>query len=323
MPFRDIHGHRRILELLSRSISHGTLPPSLLFAGPSGAGTRQTAIAVAQAVNCLHKASAETARKDPGSADSALSAVALDADLADACGTCAQCVRIARGVHPDVLVVEPGDSGTIKIDQIRDVVDRSSYRPFEGKRRVVLVDEADALVPPAQNALLKTLEEPPPSSIFILATARPDALLPTVRSRCIRLTFAAGGREEVDADAAAVAQRVLAQTAAPAGSAVGQRLDAAKELLTNTGGSSASDREQVSAHLKAMASLLRDIEVISTRAAGTELANPALQSAIERLAPAYHGERGVRAFAAIDEALEAIERNVGIKVVADWLVLQL
>ena len=92
-------------------------------------------------------------------------------------------------MHPDVLVVEPGDSGSIKIEQVRDVVDRARYRPFEGRRRVVIIDEADALVAAAQNALLKTLEEPPPSSVFILVTARPDVLLPTVRSRCPQLRF--------------------------------------------------------------------------------------------------------------------------------------
>ena len=61
--------------------------------------------------------------------------------------TCAACTRIARGVHADVLIVEPGDNGSIKIDQVRDVIDRAAYRPFEGRRRVVIIDEADALVP--------------------------------------------------------------------------------------------------------------------------------------------------------------------------------
>ena len=70
--------------------------------------------------------------------------------------------------------------GSIKIDQVRDVIDRAGYRPFEGRRRVVIIDEADALVPQAQNALLKTLEEPPSASVFMLVTSRPDALLPTV-----------------------------------------------------------------------------------------------------------------------------------------------
>ncbi len=92
-------------------------------------------------------------------------------------------------MHADVLVVEPGDTGAIKVEQVRDAIDRTAYRPFEGRRRVVIIDEADALAVAAQNALLKTLEEPPPASVFVLVTSRPDVLLPTVRSRCQRLRF--------------------------------------------------------------------------------------------------------------------------------------
>src|SRR5204863_7715310 len=83
----------------------------------------------------------------------------------------------------------PNDKGNIVIEQVRDAVDRAAYRPFEGKSRVVVIDEADALMAQAQNALLKTLEEPPSASVFILVTAHPDVLLPTVLSRCPRLRF--------------------------------------------------------------------------------------------------------------------------------------
>src|SRR5213593_3744885 len=196
MPFAQVFGHRRLVSLLSRSIENDSLPPSLLFAGPDGVGKRLTAIAVAQTLNCVERGPWTA---EPGSVD--------------ACGRCPVCTRIARNVHPDVLIVEPGDSGAIKIDQVRDIVDRAAYRPFEGRRRVVIVDEADALVPAAQNALLKTLEEPPPSSTFILVTARPDMLLPTVRSRCIRLWFAEGAREEIEVEARELAQQVLAHAA--------------------------------------------------------------------------------------------------------------
>src|SRR3954471_4417004 len=183
MAFHDVIGHRTLVSLLARSIARGPLPPSLIFAGPAGVGKRLTALAVAQTLNCL--------QPDVASGFSRTS-TAPDADpLIDACGKCAACLRIARGVHPDVLLIEPGDSGSIKIDPIRDAIDRSSYRPFEGRRRAVIIDEADALVPQAQNALLKTLEEPPSASIFILVTAKPDALLPTVLSRCPRLRFRA------------------------------------------------------------------------------------------------------------------------------------
>jgi DNA polymerase-3 subunit delta' len=230
-------------------------------------------------------------------------------------------MRIARGVHPDVVVLEPGDSGAIKIDQVRDVVDRAAYRPFEGRRRVVVIDQADALVAAAQNALLKTLEEPPSASVFVLLTARPDMLLATVRSRCIKLWFPEAAAAEVSAGSRDAAERVLdhaARTADPR-----RRIEAAKELLTGTGGSPAADREQLAAHLLAIASLLRDVEVLGARADSSRLANADMRPAIERLTPAYQGDRGIRAFAAVDHALEALDRNAGIKVVADWLVLQL
>src|SRR4051812_15174997 len=129
MPFRDVIGHRRLVDLLVRSVRRLSLPPSLIFAGPSGIGKRLTATAVAQTLNC-------TAPQLVGD------------ERIDACGVCSACARIARGTYPDVLVIEPGDSGSIKIDQIREAVDRTGYRPFEGKRRVVIVDDADALMPP-------------------------------------------------------------------------------------------------------------------------------------------------------------------------------
>jgi len=303
MPLRDIRGHRRLIDLLARSIERGALPPASIFAGPSGVGKLATALAVVQLINCQ---SPVTSRQSP---------------VPDACGTCAACSRIARGVHPDVLVVEPGDSGNIKMEPIRDAIDRTGFKPFEGRRRVVIIDEADALVPGAQNALLKTLEEPPPSSIFILVTARPDSLLPTVRSRCIRLWFAEDGAVAVDEEARAVAERVLVRAAG--NDAVGPRLDAAKDLLTNTGRGGASDREQLSAYLRAMASLLRDAEVLATGADERAIANRDSREALQALSAAYRGDRGVRAFAAVDQGLVALDRNAGVKVVADWVALQL
>jgi len=113
-----------------------------------------------------------------------------------------------------VLVVEPGDNGAIKIDQVRDVIDRAGYKPFEGRRRVVIIDQADTMAAGAQNALLKILEEPPPSSVFILVTSRPDMLLATVQSRCPRLRFPAAEAGHVDQEAREIAQRVLDQVAA-------------------------------------------------------------------------------------------------------------
>lgn len=341
MPLRDVVGHVRLIDLLSRSVAGGTLPPSLLFAGPAGVGKHLAAVAVSQALNCTN--------------NSTMNGSGLAGPSTDACGTCAACVRIARGVHPDVLLVGPGDSGAIKIDQVRDIIDRAQYRPFEGRRRAVIIDEADALVHPAQNALLKTLEEPTPSSVFILVTARPDMLLPTVLSRCPQLRFRplsaddiaaalmARGHNEREARAVAatadgslglalqasagelaesrdLAQRVLAQAAARNDPA--QRIQAAQQLLTKPVGG-VTDREQLATHLRAMGVLLRDVEVLATHADERALANPDIRPALERLTSAFHGERGTRAFAAVDRALVALQRNAGVKLVADWVVLQL
>src|SRR5438309_1785493 len=109
MPFRAITGHWAVLELLARATRRGTLPPSLIFAGPEGVGKRRTATALAQALNCERpieygRQKTEDGRRDAGK---------------DACGECAACKRIARGVHADVLVIEPGDTGSIKLDQVR------------------------------------------------------------------------------------------------------------------------------------------------------------------------------------------------------------
>jgi DNA polymerase-3 subunit delta' len=340
MSFRDCAGHRPLLAVLARSIGRGTLPPSLLFAGAEGIGKRLVAVAVAQALNCPQAWVATPT--DP-------------AGLAvDACGACPSCQRIARGVHPDVAIVEPGSSGSIKVDHVRDVVDRSAFRPFEGKRRVVIIDDADAMVDQAQNALLKTLEEPPPASVFLLVTARPDALLPTVRSRCPLLRFRPlspdevatallrAGLKEPEARAVAaiadgsvgralhasagdllesrdVAARVLLQ--ASRSDSVRARLEVAKELVTGaTPG--AGERDQMSRHLRAMASLLRDVELLESGGDGRALANADARAELGRLS-AFGGERGVRAFAAVDEALLALDGNASAKAVADWLLLRL
>ena len=224
-------------------------------------------------------------------------------------------------MHPDVPIVEPAETGLIRLDPVRDVIDRAAYRPFEGRRRVVIIDDADALLPQAQNALLKTLEEPTSSSVFILVTSKPDLLLPTVRSRCIRLSFARGAGDDVDADARDVAGRVLSHAATTRDAA--RRLDAARDLLTRTGAGGAIDREQLASHLRAMGALLRDIEVVGTGADAALLSNPDLKPELTHLADSYRGERASAAYAAVDRALAALDRNAGVKALADWVVLQL
>jgi DNA polymerase-3 subunit delta' len=342
MPFRHIIGHRRLVTLLSRAIATEALPPSLILSGPAGVGKRLAALAVAQSLNCL-----SPVRTTPSDG--------VNTPEFDACGTCPACMRIARGVHPDVLFLEPNDKGNIKIDAVRDVVDRSGYRPFEGRRRVTIIDQADCLERSAQNALLKVLEEPPSSSSFLLVTASPDLLLQTVRSRCPQLRFQPltesevaraltdRGQSESEARAVAaladgsigraldasadtlveareVALRVLAQAATSDDAR--RRVECAKDLVVKGAGAAASEREQLAVYLRAMSILLRDVAAIAASADRALLANPDLVPALERL-HVFRGDRGRAAFVAVDRALAALERYTNAKLVADWLVLQL
>jgi len=356
VPFRTIAGHSRLLSLLSRVIARDSMPPAVLMAGPPGVGKRLTAMAVAQAINCLKPVltpgplrAESAAQRDP--------AYGTTGEFErDACGECASCRRIARGMHPDVIVVEPGESGSIKIEQLRDVIDRSQYRPFEGRRRVVIIDEADAAGEDAQSALLKTLEEPPSASVFILVSSIPDALLPTVLSRCPRLRFGPltpgevarvlmrdHGYSEHDARAAAAdadgsigralqsqsddlteareaAERILQATARDSDPV--KRIHLARGL-TERKSTPAEERNRLAVCLRSLGSLLRDVGIIASRADRAMLANADLEARLEQLSSSFDAERSQRAYAAVDRALAALDRNASAKVVADWLLLEL
>lgn len=347
MPLRDVAGHRSIRALLARAVERQSVPPTLLFSGPAGVGKRLTANALAQALNCEQpKPFHIPPEREAGQRE------ATPAAGSDACGECRTCRRIARGVHADILVIEPEESGSIKVDQVRDAIDRSAYRPFEGRRRVVIIDEADALVGEAQNSLLKTLEEPPSASLFVLVTALPDVLLPTVLSRCHRLRFgplapgevadvlvrahgytkekgqaaaaAADGsigralEEDVEdaAEVRAAAARALQVAAASADPR--RRLEAAKLLAA--GG---SDRDEVTRRLLALSSMLRDIGLLFARAEDRALANADLGGHLRTIVRSFDSDRTLRAFAAVDKGLAALDRNASPKIVADWVALNL
>ena len=330
MPLRDVIGHHAVLELISRAVDRNTLPQSLIFAGPSGVGKHMTAVALAQLVNCQSRVDG------------------------DACGTCPSCSRIARRVHPDILFIDPEESGSIKTEQVREAISASGYRPFEGRRRVIIIDQAEAMVANGQDALLKTLEEPPAASVFVLVTSFPDLLLPTVRSRCQRLRFgrlAPGdvaavlkdrhGFSDADAHAAAsLSDGSIGRALEEASEAFGDARTAALQLLqaaarTNApaarmlaaqdlpGARGKADRALFSQALQALSSILRDLGALMASADERALANADLKPDLQRLLPAYDRERILGAFAAVDTALEAVDGNASPKIVADWIALQI
>jgi DNA polymerase-3 subunit delta' len=319
-------------------VKRGSVPPTLLFAGPSGVGKRLVAQATAAALNCVSPL-----------AD-------IDGLPFDACGECRACDRIARGVHVEVSRLEPDDMGAIKIDAVREVLERTGFRPFEGRRRVVIIDHADALLDASQNALLKSLEEPPPATIFILTTSVPSALLPTVRSRCMRLRFGRLTETEVadvltrdleipmkDAtSAAALADGSVGQALALASTDLALMRDLALQLLRHAGtardvaaklqaattiisggAKKERSRDDVGLILRMAASMLRDVELLNAGGDAAALANGVIADDLHSLTRAYAGDRARDAFSAVDKAIVALDKNAGPKVVAEWLATQI
>ena len=173
-----ITGQDRVVALLQRAIERNRVPHAYLFSGPTGAPLTDTALALAAALNC------QTA-------------------IGQACGHCDSCSKIMSGIHPDVVtLIREGAAQIIPIESVRtQVIGRIGLPPHEAETRVFIVEEATALAPPAANSLLKTLEEPPARTVFVMCTTAPEQLLPTIRSRCQRLRFGGGGIS-VDADPA-------------------------------------------------------------------------------------------------------------------------
>ncbi|HSO73957.1 MAG TPA: DNA polymerase III subunit delta', partial [Blastocatellia bacterium] len=176
MPFSSLVGNERIKQSLRRAVVEDRIRQSLIMAGPDGVGKRQFALALAQAVNCEKPVDG------------------------DACGECPSCRKIERNEHPDVKTIlreikdpdskKEATSQFIKIGQMRQMSTEAQFRPYVGRRRVFLIDEAEWLREDSQSAILKTLEEPPETTLLILITSKPYALLETIRSRCLMVSFA-------------------------------------------------------------------------------------------------------------------------------------
>jgi len=181
MPFQNIIGHQLTIASLQAAVRQERLSHAYLFHGEAAIGKRSAALCFTQALNCE--------RTTPNEA-------------MDACGLCRSCQQIEARTHPDFFIIEPDSelaTPQIKIEQVREIEQQIMYRPLVGERKICLIDEADRMTIGAANALLKTLEEPPDHSLFLLITSRPAALPATIRSRCQSLRFATPARTQVEA----------------------------------------------------------------------------------------------------------------------------
>ncbi|RKH65595.1 DNA polymerase III subunit delta' [Corallococcus llansteffanensis] len=181
MTLASVQGQPRAVDALQAALRTGSVHHAYLFAGPEGVGKELAAVGLAQALTCPEAPEV-------------------------GCGTCASCTRIARGLHPDVTWVMPDDervsrglagrsdfTGTpsreLRVEQIRQLQERLALRGLESKRKVAILVSAEQMNVQAQNAFLKTLEEPPSETTLILVASAMDRLLPTIRSRCSKVHF--------------------------------------------------------------------------------------------------------------------------------------
>jgi DNA polymerase-3 subunit delta' len=337
MRLDEVRGHGRVRAILSRALERDRLPPALLFAGPNGVGKKALALAVAQAAMCER------------------------APVPEPCGECRSCRKVSAALlperleglrqeadrhpdedvwrnfrlHPDLVLSEgwwltktgrPRAEPEIRVDQVRDLIGEIAGTPFEARRRVFVIDDAHTMNEAAQNALLKSLEEPPPRSHVILVSGAPLGLRQTIRSRCQMLRFGPLPRAAV---AAFLAERQglspseASLRAALAGGSPGaalafeseayarmregligllERAEALDPMARMEAAEALEQTEDPALLLATLRSLLRDVAALRAGAKAEALVH---RDAAERLAPLASGRLGERATLAAERAGEA------------------
>lgn len=161
--FSDILGNEQIIEHLQNAIRMDKVSHAYILNAPEASGKRMIAEAFAAALQC-------------------------ETGGAEACGTCHSCKQAKSHNHPDIVYVTHEKPNTISVEDIRVQINQDiAVKPYSGPHKIYIVDEAEKMNVQAQNALLKTIEEPPAYGILLLLTTNADAFLPTILSRCIRL----------------------------------------------------------------------------------------------------------------------------------------
>jgi len=163
MRFNDVLGHVKTLEIIQSYLEKSRFSGAFIFSGPEGIGKRMVAKLIAGQLNCT----GETDRP---------------------CGSCSGCLKIQKEEHPDLHVIQNGQS-QIKIEDIRGILRQANLRPYEGRSKVFIIDNAHKLNSEAANSLLKVLEEPPKDVLIILVTHKPQNIIKTVLSRCKQIKF--------------------------------------------------------------------------------------------------------------------------------------
>lgn len=341
--FDQLAGNQRVKDLLKRMLESRRVPGALLLSGEEGVGKKLFAVELAKALNC----------RSPNGVE--------------ACDTCSACVRIGRFNYPqsdkaedwDQLIrTDHADVGMVvaprrilKVDQMRAIEREANYRPFEGKARIFLIDDAEKLNDASANALLKVLEEPPRTSHIVLITARPAILLTTIRSRCQVVRFSPLSVAEIeqyllrDKTVKPAEARLRARLA---GGSIARALDSdvahyqtlreamlrVLEALAITGNwadlltaaeqmNDAKHKDDYEASLDILAALIRDAWLLRLGANEDQVVNDDLRTQLARLSQSIDSQSAARWISQIEELREQLIVNVNRKAATDALFLSL
>ncbi|MBA3242057.1 MAG: AAA family ATPase [Acidobacteria bacterium] len=340
--FDELIGNERAKDVLRRMLRHGRVPGALLFAGDEGLGKKHFALELARALNCPERRGVEACGRCPVCTRTGLFPPSEDKDSDK---------QILWSKHKDVGMILP--SGRfIQIAAIRELERESNFRPFEGRSRIFVIDEADRMNEPASNALLKTLEEASETTRIILVTSRAASLLPTIRSRCQTVRFAplaaleleefmVGKRLRVGEEAKLAAQLAEGRP----GLAVGFNLDAyltrrdwalgVVEALTGPDAdrarllraaeelSDAKNKEEFEPRLDVLETLIRDLWLATLRAEGARPVNSDLSERLARLGEGLAPRRPAGWLSRVEELREQLAVNINRRVASDALFLSM
>jgi len=322
----DMLGHEWAVNLLQQHVAQSTFRHAYLFTGPQGTGRRTLALRFAQALNCLQPPA-------PGVP----------------CRGCSACQRIERMQHPDLAVVQAeAVGGTLKVDQVRELQHSLALAPYEARYRVALLLRFEEAHPSAANALLKTLEEPPPNVVLLLTAESAESLLPTIVSRCevmrlrpLSIDSVRQGLQDrwgLPEDEARLMAHLsggrpgyaLELHDTPASLGLRQRwLDEHRRLLAAGRVERFAfserywrDKTQLRQLLLVWLSLWRDV-LLRASGASAPLANLDRADEIEALAGSLGIQAASSAMAALQRTLDLIDRNINPRLAMDVLLLDL
>ena len=317
MGFEMLAGNDGLKSRLTAALQTDRMTHSYLLSGPKGSGKHTLARLLAAAMECT----AESGRP---------------------CCLCRQCRKVLDGQHPDVVTVDDPEKKNVTVDAARTAKTDLYVRPNEGKRKIYVIPRAQDLNIPAQNALLKVMEEPPEYGVFLLLCERPEALLPTVRSRCAELTLSPVPEQTAKAwlrrEMPAAGEDALHAAYLRSGGFLGQ----AKELLESGG----EIDPHAAALLKACAEgdslllqqtlckmekwkrdqlvpVLRRMQAAAADALAARNGFPALSPEVGALSAGRTAAQLLRLYRVLQEAAEAADANVGVGHICGYLAVRL